>query len=63
MGRHKRCQYRGCVRLIDPKDKWGREFGLCPGHAREAEITLGIKPGTVSKRKRRENDGFTYYHD
>ena len=52
MGSKPTCQYRGCRLMIDPADKWGREFGLCPMHARQAEQTLGIKP-TINLKGRK----------
>lgn len=44
MGRGIVCQFYGCNRTIDPKDRMGTQFGLCPRHARNAEQRLGITP-------------------
>lgn len=44
------CSYRGCEKLTDPGDKMGREFGLCPRHARAAELVLGITTTTTEER-------------
>lgn len=46
------CSYRGCGQLTAPADKMGREFGLCPRHARAAKFVLGITTTTTTEETR-----------
>lgn len=52
MGRPGICTYSRCGNLIYPGDKMGREFGLCPHHARAAEAVLGIQSSTKKNRSK-----------
>lgn len=55
MGRHQvgHCQYSRCTGFIDPHDRLGAYFGLCPPHARDAETKLKLNRDEFNARSKR----------
>lgn len=44
------CQYSRCSGVIDPHDRLGAYFGLCPRHARNAEKQLKLNKQEFNAR-------------
>lgn len=55
------CQYFRCTRFIDPHDRLGSYFGLCPRHARDAEKKLKLNRQEFNARS--THHGTAKHHD
>ena len=46
------CTYSGCRRGVDPHDRMGAHFGLCPTHARNAERKINFNQHEFNARSK-----------